>query len=127
MKLVFGILPFAFGRSVEHCSGIVMNDTPCYSDECAQSRIGDFFECVGAQPPVDTVRQDRPDSTILPPTIFPDHIKECFRHFAESVANCGPTAEKHPFCDEDNPNYNAIACAMVLNKCLLEELDDIFD
>ena len=29
-----------------------MNDTPCYSDECALSRIGDFFECVGAKPPV---------------------------------------------------------------------------
>jgi len=47
------------------------------------------------------------------------------------VASCGPTAENHPFCAgdsiEENPNYNPVACAIVLNKCLWAAFEGIWD
>jgi len=44
--------------------------------------------------------------------------------FAEAVAACGPAAESG-LCDENNADYNPIACAIKLNKCLDNNLSGI--
>ena len=31
----------------------------------------------------------------------------------------------HPFCQEENPNYDPVRCFVVLNKCLIEEATGI--
>ena len=58
-----------------------------------------------------------------------DDIKRpCIRQFMEGCLNCVENIQLgHPFCIETNPNYNPIACVIVLNKCLIEELDGILE
>ena len=58
-----------------------------------------------------------------------DDIKRpCIRQFMEGCLNCVENIQLgHPFCIETNPNYNPVGCVIVLNKCLIEELDGILD
>ena len=52
----------------------------------------------------------------------------CIRMFLEGCMHCVENIQLgHPFCIESDPNYNPIMCAVVLNKCLIEEMDGILD
>ena len=50
----------------------------------------------------------------------------CLREFYAGCFRCVENVQlAHPFCLEDHPYYNPIACAIVINLCLVEELDGI--
>ena len=51
----------------------------------------------------------------------------CVLAFLERIYQCSPIANDHPFCNEENPNYNAIGCAIKLNQCLIENLTGIWE
>ena len=51
----------------------------------------------------------------------------CIKSFFERCFACIPVQEDHPFCREDHPNWNPIACAIKLNQCLIESLTGLGD
>ena len=52
----------------------------------------------------------------------------CLRQFYEGCFKCANDVQGgHPFCQEENPNFNAVGCAIVINKCLNEKLTGILD
>ena len=51
----------------------------------------------------------------------------CIKSFIERVYECIPIQEDHPFCNEDNPNFNGFMCALKLNQCLINSLTGIAD
>ena len=52
--------------------------------------------------------------------------RPCIREFLEGCFYCAENIQQgSPFCDESNPNFNGVMCAIQLNKCLIEQLDGI--
>ena len=51
----------------------------------------------------------------------------CIKSFFERCFECLPVQEGHPFCREDHPYFNPIACAIKLNQCLIESLTGLGD
>merc|ERR1712212_925237 len=51
----------------------------------------------------------------------------CVIEFYKRCLACVPVQQDHPFCKEDHPNYNPIACAIKLNICLIESLTGLGD
>jgi len=51
----------------------------------------------------------------------------CIKSFLERCLECVPIQEDHPFCKEDNPNFNGFMCALKLNQCLINSLTGIAD
>ena len=49
-------------------------------------------------------------------------LKDCFVFFVNAMYECTKIQENHPFCDESNPNWNPIMCAIKINQCCIEEL-----
>jgi len=53
--------------------------------------------------------------------------KQIFKHFIGAIYECTKIQAEHPFCVEGDPNWNPVMCAVVLNKCLAEELGGILN
>ena len=47
--------------------------------------------------------------------------------FFQALKACGEIANNHPFCVEEDPNFNAIVCAVMLNKCILDETEGMWE
>merc|ERR1711962_1121513 len=52
-------------------------------------------------------------------------FQDCFVYFINAMYECTKIQAEHPFCVEDNPNYNPIMCAVKINQCCIEELSGI--
>merc|ERR1712241_798046 len=51
---------------------------------------------------------------------------ECLEYFFQGCFYCAENIQGgHPFCLEDNPNYNPIMCTIIINKCLMEQLEGV--
>merc|ERR1719422_709647 len=51
--------------------------------------------------------------------------RPCIKAFLTAIQTCVDVQMNHPFCKEDDPNFNGLMCAIVINKCLAEEMADI--
>ena len=50
----------------------------------------------------------------------------CVKEFLERCFYCAENIQVgSPFCQEDNPNFNGVMCAIQLNICLINQLDGI--
>ena len=58
-------------------------------------------------------------------SIFFQDLKACVQYFLNAMYECTKIQENHPFCAEDNPNFNPIMCAIRLNICIVEEIQGI--
>ena len=57
----------------------------------------------------------------------PPPTAECIKEFLDSCLYCVENIQLgSPFCDESNPNFNGIVCAIQLNVCLVQQLEGIF-
>merc|ERR1711970_657190 len=90
--------------------------------EIIQQNIATFGTCLHSQG-IDASALYRGSESVRGPPMD----GTCINAFADALIECGKIANGHPFCVEDHPNYNVIACTIKLNQCLLEELSDIFD
>merc|ERR1719197_1331646 len=115
MKLTLALMPMAFAAFPECHKSLTDNvDNDCFSDSCIQQRIGDFQACMGVQ-------EEYP---VLTPICKPGDM---LPQFLSAIYECTKIQANHPLCVETDPSFNPIMCAVLINKCLAEELEGILD
>ena len=57
----------------------------------------------------------------------PPPSAECIKEFLDGCLYCAENIQVgSPFCDESNPNFNGIVCAIQLNICLVQQLEGLW-
>ena len=57
-----------------------------------------------------------------------DVPRPCIREFLKGCAYCVENVQiGSPFCNESDPNFNGVMCAIQLNICLVQQLDGILE
>ena len=114
--------------SVEHCIQGLLNEARSI-ERASSSNIAEALTNFGACAERD-INLDTADFIYSNDKVFTmagGPPEGCIKSFLERCVECIPIAEDHPFCQEDNPNFNGFACALKLNQCLINSLSGIAD
>jgi len=79
---------------------------------CLVNGFDDVFSCMNGEP----AKVEEKDIDAI-------GITECF---VKWITQCEESTHTR-FCDEQNPNYNAVACAIQINRCLLGGMDEVWE